>query len=95
MPLAITLRLDAATAAQIDFLAASFPDRPRSGRYAHHHYPAHIKLAMYGDGVDVADLDAALATATGAWKKLPITLMGLGVFPGEPAIPMADSRADN
>jgi hypothetical protein len=83
MPLAVTLRLDGATASRIDFLTASIPDQFSLGQRMCRH---HIKLAVYGDGVDVADLDAALATATGAWKKLSVTFAAVGFFPGEPSI---------
>jgi 2'-5' RNA ligase len=82
MSVAITLRLDPTTASKIDALVEALPDRrPAATGPA---YPPHIKLATYGDSVDVSDLDAALATSTGAWEKLGVTLAGIGVFPGDP-----------
>jgi 2'-5' RNA ligase len=76
----IVLRLDDATASKIGPLIEALPDRC-PGRPPRH--LAHITLASYANTVDVSDLDAALATATGRWKRLPITLAGFGVFHGE------------
>jgi 2'-5' RNA ligase len=83
MAVAITLRLDAITPTKIDMMLEALPDRRADIRHRHRPYSPHIKLATYSDGVDIADLDAALATATGTWQKLPITLAGFGIFPGE------------
>jgi hypothetical protein len=84
MAFAVVLRLDAATAGFIDAMAHALPegrdDDPRRS------YPPHIKLAVFGDSVDVADLDAALAAATGRWPVMPIALAGIGVFPSDPPI---------
>jgi hypothetical protein len=83
MPLSIILRLDAETAGTIDAMAHHLPDRLDDPR---HTYPPHLKLAMFGDAVDAADVDAALAATTGRWSALPITLACVGILPSDPAI---------
>jgi hypothetical protein len=84
VPLAIVLRLDVATASRVAALVEALPDRVREVGAIRQSYPAHVVLATYGDQVDVADLDAALATWTGCWPRLPIILAGVGVFPADP-----------
>ncbi len=85
MPVAIVLRLDVATASRVAALAEALPDRLHEVGSIGTSYPAHVVLATYGDQVDVADLDASLATCTDCWPRLPIILAGVGVFPGNPA----------
>ncbi len=81
MPVAVVLRPDEATTDQITVLAEALPDLLAAGHYRH---PPHIRLATYGEEVDVAGLDEALARAVCTWKKLSISLVGIAVFPGEP-----------
>lgn len=77
MPVAVILRLDEATGAQIEIMLQALPDQPvRRG-------PAYIRLATYGDEVDVDGLDNALARAVCTWKKLSISLVGIGLSPGD------------
>ena len=78
MPVAVIARLDDVGAAQVEFLIEALPDRPVHSR------PVHIRLATHDDESNVVGLDDALARATQTWKKLAITLVGIGVFPGEP-----------
>lgn len=80
MLVAIILRLDRATVGRIEAMRDGLPD-PAEQRQ---HRPC-IVLASYGGTVDVADLDACLATATNRWKKLPITMSGIFICPGNPA----------
>ena len=84
MPLAIVLRVDAATAGFIDAMTYNLPDRPDYD--PRRSYPPHIRLAVFDDAMDAGDVDAALATATGRWQAMPITLVGIGVFPSDPAV---------
>jgi hypothetical protein len=83
MSLALVLRLDAATASRVAALVEALPDRVHEVGSVRQSYPAHVVVAAYGDQVDVADLDAALATCTGCWPRLPIILAAVGVFPGD------------
>lgn len=84
MPMAVVLRLDAETAGTIDAMAHTLPERqqydPRRS------YPPHLKLAVFGNAVDEADIDAALAATTGRWPALPITLAGIAIYPSDPAV---------
>lgn len=86
MPVAVVLRLDQATAAKIAALLDALPDPRLRAAGSRRPSMAYITLASYADQVDLADLDAALATATGAWRRLHITLGGIGIFPADPPI---------
>jgi hypothetical protein len=76
---AIILRLDDDAVRQIDALTDALPDR-----HACRHQP-HVKLATYGDEIDVARLGEALTKAVRTWNRLSISLVGIGIFPGEPS----------
>jgi len=78
MPLALTLRLDDATAARLDALRLAARD---PGDPPHHGYPAHLTLAVLPDGL-VAEAEAALQRATAGWQPMPLRIEGLAVFPG-------------
>ena len=80
--LAVVLRLDAETAGFIDAMTECLPERLTCN--PNRSYPAHITLATFSDAVDAADLDAALATATGR-EALQVTLVGIGISPGDPS----------
>jgi 2'-5' RNA ligase len=86
MPLAVTLQFDAATAPIIaslwGALAAAGIDSDRRDLG----YAPHITLAVYADDTPAATLRSALKHAAEAWGPLPITLAGLGVFPGSSPI---------
>lgn len=79
MAVAAVLALDLGITARIFGLVKALPDLSvqRPG------WMPHIVLASYSDAVDVADVDAALSTATD-WVRWPITVAGIGVFPGAP-----------
>jgi len=83
--IAIALRLDGATASRVAAFAEALPDRLHDVARLGPSDPAHIILAAYSDRIDVADLDAALATATGSWRTLSVTLGVIGVVPDDPA----------
>lgn len=85
MSVAITLRLDDTTSSRVAALAEALPDRLHEIAGFRQSYPAHITLASYSDQIDVADLDAALATVTGSWRALSATLAGIAVLPGNRA----------
>ncbi|MGG5821555.1 2'-5' RNA ligase family protein [Falsiroseomonas sp. HW251] len=77
MPVAVTLRLDDAAAARIESLrlAARDPADP-----PHHGYPAHLTLAVLADDALPA-VEATLPRIIAPWRRLPLTIAGLGVFP--------------
>jgi hypothetical protein len=79
MPISVTLRLGAAAFEQVETLIEGLP-----GRYIRRG-PTHIRLATYNDEVDVASLDDALAKVIETWGRLSITLVGIGLFPGQPS----------
>ncbi|HME25063.1 MAG TPA: 2'-5' RNA ligase family protein [Acetobacteraceae bacterium] len=80
MPLAVTLRLDAAGSARVDAMRAALADGEASI------HPPHITLAVFTDDVDAAALADDLSKAVAAWTPMRLTFVGLGVFPGEPAV---------
>jgi 2'-5' RNA ligase len=86
MPFAITLRFDPTTAPVIASLwralAAARIDSDRHDLG----YAPHVTLAIYGDDTPAATLREALPYASQAWDPLPVTLAGLGVFPGSSPI---------
>lgn len=86
MPFAITLRFDAATTPVVEamwqLLAASGIDRDRHDLG----YAPHVTLAVYADDAPVGVLRDALEDAGKTWAALPVTLAGLGIFPGSAAI---------
>lgn len=85
MPYALTLRLDEAAAARVARLWHAVAEAGDDGALRLGYGP-HITLAILPDGIDAEALaTAGFATARG-WDALPVTLAGLGVFPGEPAV---------
>jgi 2'-5' RNA ligase len=86
MPLAITLRLDTISSIYIEAmwrkLAADGIDADRDQLG----YAPHITLAIYPDETPVHRLCTALEETCRSWEPLPISLSGLGVFPGDPAV---------
>jgi 2'-5' RNA ligase len=86
MPYAITLMLDAVSAPSVvapwETLAAHGISESaiRSG------YPPHLTLAVFSDGADAERLIGAARETSARWRKLPIRLTSLGVFPGPPAV---------
>jgi 2'-5' RNA ligase len=80
VPIAVIARLDDETAqAQVEMFADGLPDRCSVRP------PLHLKLATYSDDTDIAALDEALARAIRPWTQLSISLVGFGVFPGDPS----------
>lgn len=78
MPVALTLRLSEETAAPVLALADRFGPRPD--------YPPHVTLAiLQGDETESVAVAAAARLATG-WSAQPLSLAGLGLFPGPPAV---------
>lgn len=80
MPVAVIARLDDEIAeAHVEKFADGLPD-PRSGRW-----PLNITLATYPDDADLVALDDALGRAIRPWTQLSVSLVGFGVFPGQPS----------
>jgi hypothetical protein len=80
MPIAVIARMDdETTEAQIQKLADGLPDTHSV------HPPLHITLATYSNDTDIAAFDAALARAIGHWTQLSVSLVGFGIFPGNPS----------
>jgi 2'-5' RNA ligase len=86
MPFAITLRLDPISAVPIEAmwrkLAADGIDADRDQLG----YAPHITLAIYPDDTPVKRLRTALEDTVRNWEALPVSLTGLGVFPGAATI---------
>ncbi len=77
MPIAVTLRLDDEAAERIDALRRAARDPADA---PHHGYPAHLTLAVLADAVLPA-VEAALPRAIADWRRLPVSIAGLGLFP--------------
>jgi 2'-5' RNA ligase len=93
MPFAVTLRLDPASAARVAGMQqalaeAGLSDLPSLG------YPPHVTLAVLPDAVDAGRLLAVVGAASQEWRRLPVRLPGLGIFPGEQAVLWLSVAAD-
>lgn len=86
MPFAITLRLDPASADRIDNLWHVLATKGLDTDRHNLGYPAHITLAIYPDDTPADRLHAAFTHATASWQTLPVTLGGIGIFPGASSI---------
>jgi 2'-5' RNA ligase len=82
MPFAITLRLDLNSATTIEAMWRNLAtngiddDRARLG------YSPHITFAICEDNTPVDVLREAVGRIARCWDALPVTLAGLGIFPG-------------
>ncbi len=82
MPIAVTMHLDAASAASVReiwrVLAESGidSDRHRLG------YAPHITLATYADDVAACLIAQAVRKLAKQWEPAPVKLIALGIFPG-------------
>lgn len=86
MPYALTLRLDEHAAARVARLWRAIAAQVGDDGALRLGYGPHITLAVLPDGIDAAAVAAAGFAAARGWDALPVTLAGLGVFPGEPAV---------
>jgi len=82
MPYAVTLRLDAASAASIEAMWRALAEAGLDDGCLRIGYPPHVTLAVYPDDVPVPQLDATVMLLAKEWDILPIELTGLGIFPG-------------
>jgi hypothetical protein len=80
MAVAVIARLNDETAeAEVETFADGLPDR-QSIRP-----PLHIRLATYSHDADIAALSAALEQVAQGWTQVAISLVGFGIFPGNPS----------
>src|SRR5579859_157536 len=82
MPFAVTLRLDEASAPAVEAMWRLLAEHGIDTDRHELGYPPHVTLAIYADDVPVRRLHHALALCADRWKAVPISLSGLGVFPG-------------
>ncbi len=76
MPYAVTLRLDADAAAQVERLQAVVEAEMQID------YAPHVTLAVYPDASDVDVLRRVVETLVARWPTLAVEFAALGVFPG-------------
>lgn len=86
MPHALTLRLDEDAAARVARLWRAIKAQTGDDDALRLGYGPHITLAVLPDGIDAAAVAEAGFAAARGWDALPVTLAGLGVFPGGPAV---------
>ncbi|MDI3306275.1 MAG: 2'-5' RNA ligase family protein [Acetobacteraceae bacterium] len=82
MPYAVTLRLDAASAASIEAMWRALAEAGLDDGCLRPGYPPHVTLAVYPDDAPVPQLDATVMLLAKEWDIMPIELAGLGIFPG-------------
>lgn len=86
MPYALTLRLDETAAARVARLWRAIAAQAGDDGALRLGYGPHITLALLPDGIDAEAVATAGFAAARGWDALPVTLAGLGVFPGDPAV---------
>ena len=86
MPHAITLRLADADCGPVDALLDLLAARDIADDVRRFGYAPHITLAVYPDDADARALAASAAALSVQWKRLPVRFVGLGIFPGAPAV---------
>jgi len=86
MPYAVTLPLDDAAASDVQRMLAALASQIVANDVMRLGYRPHVTLAIMPDAAPVADIEEATFKVAGKWESFPITLAGLGVFPGTPAV---------
>lgn len=85
MPFAVTLRLDAAAATQVEALWSALAERGISNSARRLAYPPHVTLAVYEEKAKQAALADAVQRAAAKWRRVRVICPALGVFPDPPA----------
>lgn len=86
MPLAATLRLDPTTSAPVEALWSVLADAGLDASRRDLRYPPHVTLAIWPDDAPAKTIAATLDSLAAGRSPLPVTLAGIGVFPGAPAV---------
>src|SRR5688572_22548207 len=86
MPYAVTLRLDEDAAARVQRIWRALAGQAGDDGALRLGYGPHLTLALLPDGIAAATVAKAAFALAHAWGPLPITLAGLGVFPGDPPV---------
>jgi 2'-5' RNA ligase len=82
MPYAITLRLDGPAAEQLEQMQRAIADATGNRHIVELGYPPHVTLAVLSDDASPHAVEDAVVRAAEHWSAVPITLGGLGIFPG-------------
>ena len=82
MPFAVTLRLDEASTPAVEAMWRHLAEQGIDSDRHELGYPPHITLAIYADNAPVHRLHGAITSCAHRWQAVPISLSGLGVFPG-------------
>lgn len=86
MPYAVTLLFDDAAAARVRTIWHALAEQTGADDAIRLGYPPHMTLAVLPDTAPVSDVEEAAFRVAGEWADFPITLAGLGVFPGAPSV---------
>lgn len=86
MPYAVTLRLDAASAAPIEAMWRALAEAGIDDDCLRLGYPPHVTLAIYPDDAPVPQLETTVALLAKEWGALPVELAGFGIFPGPESV---------
>jgi 2'-5' RNA ligase len=86
MPYAVTLPLDDAAAADVQRMLAALADQAVADDVVRLGYRPHVTLAIMPDTAPVAEVEKATFNVAARWASFSMTLAGLGVFPGTPAV---------
>lgn len=86
MPFAVTLRLDAAAAMQVETLWSALAERGISDSARRLAYSPHVTLAVDEEKAGQMALADAVQRAAAKWRRVRVICPALGVFPGPPAV---------
>ena len=86
MPYAVTLPLDDTATAEMQRILDALSNQGVADDVLRLGYRPHVTLAIMPDTAPVAEVEKATFNVVSEWGKFSMTLAGLGVFPGAPAI---------
>ena len=86
MPFAVTLCLDQASAEWVVAMWRTLADHAIDSDRMRLGYEPHVTLGIYADEAPVARLSEAVHRLGAVWRDLPVTLAGIGCFPGVASI---------
>lgn len=82
MPYAVTLPLDAGTAARVRRVWLALAEQVGTDDAIRLGYVPHVTLAVLPDSVPAPEIESALSGVVAGWTALSTVLAGLGIFPG-------------
>ena len=86
MPYAVVLCLDDDASARVERLWRALAEQAGDDDALRLGYPPHLTLAVLDEAAPADRVEEAAFRLARGWDALPVTLAGLGVFPGSPPV---------